>query len=117
MTKIEEMNDEEWAIPKSTLLREIAEGRPLFKKLKLKFLFERTGTTSHLQQITMWFLQDIQFEIPDVEEFHCLFMRPVQPKKLSRNVFMDGTLVLINAFEGSSQPLSYNTAFLHAMHI
>ena len=65
----------------------------------------------------MWFLQDIQFEIPDVEEFHCLFLRIVEAKQLSNRVFMDGTLILINALEGSSQPLSYNTAFLQAMHI
>ena len=117
MTKIEDMNDEDWVIKKETLLKEIADGRPLYKKVRKTFLFERSGMTSHLQTLTLWFLQDIEFSIENITEFDCLFMRTVEPAKLSNRVFMDGTLVLINAFEGSSQPLSYNTAFLQAMHI
>lgn len=115
--QISKMDDEDWAIPKETLLKEISEGRPVFKKIKLLFLFEREGITSHLQKITMWFTQNIEFSISDVEDFNHLFMRIVQPAKLSRTVFMDGTLIYINMKEGSTQPLSYNVAFLQQMHI
>ncbi len=108
--KIQKMNDDEWVIKKSTLIKEIRQGMPLYKKLRLQFCFVRVGYTNFMSQTTIYILQDLQFEIAEFEDYEAFFMRKVEPAHLTHRIFMDGTLIYINAIEASSQPLCYNVA-------
>ncbi len=108
--KISKMNDEGWTIPKETLLKEITEGSPLFKKLTLKILFNRQNIDKFLNPIQKFITQSISLEIPDIEEYNHLFLRPVPAQKLGK-IWFQGTIVYVNAKEGSSQAMS-----LHVYH-
>ena len=114
--RIQKMDDREWTIKKKTLIKEIQEGRPLYKKFQKQFLFVRSGFTNVMIPKTVYILQDIQFEIADFEDYNQFFLRVVEPNHLTNRIFIDGTLVWIDAEKGSSQPMSYHVNYAKSVY-
>lgn len=108
--KIEEINDSNWQIP---LKQALAEGN-LHKKLKVTVLIRRVGYDSHMRSTGAFFLQEVELEIPDIEEFAPFYLRIQEPQKLGR-IYMEGLIFFVNLLEGSTQPLSFNIE--HAKNI
>ena len=109
--QIQKMDDREWAIKKKTLIKEIQEGKPLYKKFTRLFLFVRSGFTNTMTPKTVYILRNIKFEIANFEDYDPYFLRIVEACHLTNRVFIDSTLIYINAFEGSSQPMAYHVGY------
>jgi len=102
-----EIDDSLWRISLKEAMEEPFQVSPLVKKALVTICMVRSAYDSRLMPISAIFIQDVEFEVPDIEEFQPYYLRVINPR-IRRKKFDKGHILFINLENGSTQPITFD---------